>query len=132
MTATDWKALDDFAAGIDGNRLPTTDALAGTSFGVSERLRLDFLTEDKVSWSTPGGDSGTDWYEAVEVRPDVQYLTITDAANPLRAKVLMVHWGSGHTLTVESVIAEEPTPGRPRVDQTFTPGTIDGVEIVGD
>ncbi len=131
MTDPDWKALDDFAAGIDGNRLPTTDALAGTSFGVSEQLRLEFRTGDKVAWQTREGASGTDWYEAVQVRPDVYYLTITDAGNPLRAKVLIVHWGTGHTLTIESIIAGEPTPGRPRVDQTFTPGTVDGVEIIG-
>lgn len=131
MTDPDWKALDDFAAGIDGNRLPTTDALAGTSFGISEQLRLEFRTGDKVSWQTREGASGTDWYEAVQVRQDVYYLTITDAGNPLRAKVLIVHWGTGHTLTIESVIAGEPTPGRPRVDQTFAPGTVDGVEIIG-
>ena len=71
MTATDWKALDDFAAGIDGNRLPATDALAGTSFGVSEKLRLDFRTEDEVAWRAADGSGGTDWYEAVEVRPEV-------------------------------------------------------------
>jgi hypothetical protein len=93
MTDPDWKALDDFAAGIDGNRLPTTDALAGTSFGISEELRLEFLTADKVSWHTREGAGGTDWYEAVQVRPDVYYATITDAGNLLRAKVLIVHWG---------------------------------------
>jgi hypothetical protein len=130
MTDPDWKALDDFAAGIDGNRLPTTDALAGTSFGISG-TSMEFRTGDKIAWHTREGAGGTDWYEAVEVRPDVYYLTITDAGNLLRAKVLIVHWGTGHTLTVESVIAGEPTPGRPRVSQTFTPGTIDGVEIIG-
>ena len=131
MTAPDWKALDDFAAGIDGNRLPSTDALAGTSFGVSGQLRLDFRTADQVEWQCADGSRGTDWYEAVEVRPDVQYLTITDAAHPLRARVLIVHWGTGHTLTITSTIADEPTPGRPRVDQTFSTGTIYGIEVIG-
>lgn len=32
----EWKAMDDFAAGIDGNRLARTGALAGTSLTISE------------------------------------------------------------------------------------------------
>src|SRR5262245_50400560 len=123
MTDPDWKALDDFAAGIDGNRLPRTDSLAGTALEVSGQLRLEFQSADKVAWRTPNGDAGTDWYEAVEIRPDLHYLTVTDAAHPLRASVLIVHRGTGHTLTITSEIAAEPTPGKPRVSQTFIPGT---------
>ena len=132
MTDPDWKALDDFAAGIDGNRLPRTDSLAGTALEVAGQLYLEFQGADKVAWRTPDGSGGTDWYEAVEVRPDVYYLTITDAAHPLRASVVVVHRGTGHTLTITSEIAAEPTPGTPRVSQTFTPGTLTGAEPSGD
>jgi hypothetical protein len=139
MTATappDWKALDDFAAGIDGNRLPRSDVLAGTSLVVGEQgrspLHLEFRGTDEVSWRREDGSSGTDWYEVVEVRPDVHYLTITDSAAPLRATVLIVHRGTGRTLTITSTIAEEPTPGQPRVSQLFRPGVIEGEVFTGD
>lgn len=125
-----WKAMDDFAAGIDGNRLPRTAALAGTELTVAEDdaapLHLSFRDGETVSWRRDDGTAGTDWYEAVEVRPRVHYLTIGDAAHPRRAAVLVVNQATGRTLTVSSVIADEPTPGRPRVEQTFVPGTLAG------
>jgi hypothetical protein len=132
----DWKALDDFAAGIDGNRLPRTDALAGTSLVVIEQgrspLHLDFHTLDELSWQRQDGSSGTDWYEAVEVRPDLHYLTITDDARPLEARVLILNRATGRTLTVSSVIADEPAPGQPQVSQHFRHGVIEGAEVSSD
>ena len=131
----DWKAMDDFAAGIDGNRIPRTTGLAGTDLTIAEdgapALTLGFQDGETVAWRRADGSSGTDWYEAVEVRPDVHYLTVKDQANPLRAKVFVVNHGTGRTLTVTSEIAEEPTPGRPRVSQTFVPGVLTAVEPVG-
>jgi hypothetical protein len=124
--------MDDFAAGIDGNRLPRTEALAGTSLSIAQAdggaLHLDVRSGQELSWRDGDGDGrqGTDWYEAVEVRPGVHYLTVTDAASPLRAVVLVVNRNTGRTLTVESVIADAPTPGRPRVGQVFTPGVLVG------
>src|SRR6185295_5598633 len=89
-------------------------------------LRLSFEDGETVSWRRDDGTAGSDWYEAVEVRPEVYYLTIGDAARPMRAAVLVVNRATGRTLTISSVIADEPTPGRPRVDQTFVPGTLAG------
>ncbi|HST83400.1 MAG TPA: molybdenum cofactor biosynthesis F family protein [Kineosporiaceae bacterium] len=127
----DWKGMDDFARGIDGNRLPTTGALAGTALAVEmdgrPRLDLRFSSVDQVQW-TSDSDSGTDWYEAVEMRPGLLYLTFTYTADPLRAVVLVVNRNAGRTLLIESRIGPEPTPGRPRVDQTFVPGHL--VDVV--
>jgi hypothetical protein len=125
----DWKGMDDFARGIDGNRLPATGALAGTALAVEmagrPRLELRFTAADQVRW-TSGPDSGTDWYEAVEMRPGVLFLTLTYAAEPLRAVVLVVNRNTGPTLLIESRIAPEPTPGHPRVSQDFIPGRLVG------
>lgn len=131
MTApADWKAMDDFAAGIDGNRLPRTGVLAGTSMTVAEdgaaALHVSFHDGESLSWRRDDGTAGAEWYEAVQVRPEVFYLTIGDAAHPLRAAVLIVNRATGRTLTVSSIIADEPTPGRPRVEQTFVPGVLAG------
>lgn len=125
----DWKGMDDFARGIDGNRLPRTAGLAGTNLAVEAdgggRLDLTFVSPDRVRWT--GGDrSGDDWYEAVEVRPGVFFLTLTFTGEPRRASVLIVDLGRGRTLTIDSHIAAEPTPGRPRVSQTFLPGIVAG------
>src|SRR5690349_6115128 len=125
----DWKGMDDFARGIDGNRAPSTGALAGTTVGVEvaggDRLDLDFVTADRVRWTGAGG-SGDDWYEAVEVRPGVFFVTLTFGGEPLRASVLVLDLARGRSLTVESHIAAHPTPGRPRVSQIFCPGTVLG------
>lgn len=132
----EWKMLEEFSAGIDGNRLPRSDVLAGTSLVVVEQgrspLHLDFHTGDEMSWRRDDGATGTDWYEAVEVRPDVHYVCVTDAARPLQAAVLVVNRATGRTLTITSVIADEPTPGQPRVSQTFRPGIVDGAAVTGD
>ncbi|MGH8880890.1 MAG: MoaF N-terminal domain-containing protein, partial [Stackebrandtia sp.] len=48
MTDPDWKALDDFAAGIDGNRLPRTEKLAGCTLEIAGQLHLAFESADKV------------------------------------------------------------------------------------
>ncbi|MFI5894511.1 molybdenum cofactor biosynthesis F family protein [Actinoplanes sp. NPDC051513] len=129
-----WKGMDDFARGIDGNRIAGTAALTGSSLSVDlddgDRLDLGFVSADRVRWA--GGDrSGDDWYEAVEVRPGVFFVTLTFAGEPLRASVLVVDVNRGRSLAVESHIAGEPTPGRPRVSQTFRPGTVAGTPALG-
>ena len=130
----DWKGMDDFARGIDGNRLPRTASLAGTRHVIEVagggRLELDFAEADRVRWAEDGR-SGEDWYEEVEVRPGVFFVTRTFAAEPLRAAVLVIDTGRGRTLAIESHIAERPTPGRPRVGQTFRPGTLAGTTPAG-
>ncbi|MFJ4656995.1 molybdenum cofactor biosynthesis F family protein [Nocardia sp. NPDC088792] len=124
----EWKALDDFAAGIDTNRLPATDGLIGQrwllerSGGAPTDLR--FRTADRVDW-TSGSASGTDWYEAVEVADGVYFLARTFADRPRVSEVTAVHLPTARTITVVSTIAAEPTPGVPRVSQEFFPGTID-------
>ncbi|MDR3464319.1 MAG: MoaF N-terminal domain-containing protein [Xanthobacteraceae bacterium] len=58
----DWKNDEDFAAGIDTNRLPPSTALAGREFGGDfeggGRLGRRFAA-DRVAWMDQGG-SGTD------------------------------------------------------------------------
>jgi hypothetical protein len=132
----DWKEMDDFAAGIDGNRLPATDSLDGTTLVLTEQgrtpLTLRFAGADQVEWERGDGSSGTDWYEAVLARPDVVFLTLTDRSRPLCACVLVVNRRTGRTLTVSSRIAEEPIPGRPRVSQLFRPGLLEDMTITGE
>lgn len=128
-----WKAMDDFAAGIDTNRIPATDRLTGMRW----RLRhsdgtdtaLEFQSGSVVRWSRTGADgssrSGTDSYEAIEAADGVFYLDQTYAGDPYRSEVTIVSLTTRRTATVTSVIAEVAPEGRPRVSQEFLAGTAD-------
>ena len=123
----DWKAMDDFAAGIDTNRIPATDRLAGQAWTIRRAddvvTELRFESGDRVRWSRTGA-SGTDWYEAVEVSPDVFFLDQTYTDRPYASEVTAVHLPTGRTITIASVIADQAIEGKPRVLQEFIPGTI--------
>ncbi|GAA3129151.1 molybdenum cofactor biosynthesis F family protein [Streptosporangium carneum] len=127
-----WKNMDDFAAGIDTNRLPVTDVLAGTSLG----LTFDDGTTAALSFESAHGvsvDGGaSDWYEAIAVREDLFFVNQTHASRPRESTVTVLHTSTGRALRIVSTIAEERTPGEPQVSQTFTPGTIDGHEVKGE
>ncbi|CRK57833.1 MoaF protein precursor [Alloactinosynnema sp. L-07] len=120
---SEWKAVDDFAAGIDGNRLPSV-SLDGTVWSVDGRV-IEFGA------ATAAEDGVEDRYDAVEGAPGVYFVDRTFASTPHRAEVLVVDTTTGRTLTVVSTIADEDTPGTPRVAQTFQPGTLDGHEVIG-
>lgn len=134
----EWKAMNDFAAGIDANRLPATSALVGWAPVV--RLddgtvsRLDFLSGSQVAWSQESGDApaaGRDWYEAIEVRKGVYFIDQTFADTPNRSTVTVLNMATRRVLAITSVIGPA-TPGKPRVRQTFTPGVLDdGVAATG-
>ncbi|GII85809.1 hypothetical protein Ssi03_37990 [Sphaerisporangium siamense] len=125
---------DGVTGDLAGNRLPRTDRLAGRELRIAEEasddLVLRFRTGETVEWRR-GARSGEDWYEAVEVRLGVWFLTLRRGDEPRHADVLVVREDTGRTLRVASDVAPEPTPGEPRVGQTFTPGTLAGVEVSG-
>ncbi|MGW4848455.1 molybdenum cofactor biosynthesis F family protein [Nocardia brasiliensis] len=124
----EWKGMDDFAAGIDGNRIPPTDRLTGQSWSLRRsdevRAELRFRSADQVQW-TRGAESGTDWYQAIEVSPDVFFLDQTFADRPHVSEVTVVHLPTARTVTIESTIAERPAPGVPQVSQRFLAGVVD-------
>lgn len=128
-----WKNYDDFADGIATNRLPRSAALAGSTFSITladgSALDLGFRDGSTVDWSdTAGpraGDSGHDWYEAIEVTPDVVFLDLTFDDRPVEARTLIVNTATRRVLSVLSVIgAEGETPGEPRVKQEFLAGVL--------
>lgn len=126
----DWKTMTDFAAGIDTNRLPSTARLAGRNLTLrlddGTTMRLAFREDGQVTWGGPGPESGTDGYEAVEVRDGVYFLDQVFASDPRRSVTTMVNTGTGRALVVTSTIAPEPTPGVPQVSQRFQAGVVDG------
>lgn len=128
-----WKNYDDFSQGIDTNRLPRSEALTGSTLEITlddgSELELAFQDASTVSWSEAAGpragDSGSDWYEAVEVTPDVLFLDLTFAARPVEALTLIVNRSTRRVLSVLCfIVDEDAAPGEPRVQQRFRTGVL--------
>jgi MoaF C-terminal domain/MoaF N-terminal domain len=126
----DWKSMDDFAAGIDANRLPATDWLSGSTLTIRHsdgtESALEFVSASACRKRGGEGARTDAWYEAVQVRPSVFFVDQLFADDPLRSAVTVFNTTTRRALTVTSRIAAEPVPGAPRVSQTFVPGVLDG------
>lgn len=131
-----WKNFEDFAGGIDTYRLPQTDALAGTELSIAladgTGLELAFRGPASLDWRELGGDtpgSGEgDWYEAIELEDGVYFIDVTFASRPAEALTLIVSLPTRRALSIRSIVADQPTPGTPRVGQVFLAGTLAGDE----
>ncbi|GIQ76951.1 MoaF C-terminal domain-containing protein [Bradyrhizobium sp. RD5-C2] len=124
----DWKNFDDFAAGIATNRLPTTDALAGQSLKITLKdgraIALAFASADRLEWRE-GDATGADWYEAINVAPDVVFINVTFAARATEDEAFIVNTRTRRVLSVrERVRAAGEAPGEPRVAQIYTSGVV--------
>ncbi len=127
---SEWKTVDDFAKGIDGNRLPASSALAGRTWTVRHEdgleVVLTFTDESTVDFSKNNGEQATgDWYQAVEGAPGVFFVSMVFAGNPRETVVLIADVENHRALSVESTIAEEKVDGVPQVSQVFRPGVLD-------
>lgn len=125
----DWKNYEDFAAGIDTNRLPITDDLTGKKlaidFGAGKKLDLEFNTQDKVRWVDNDGQ-GEDWYEAIKINEDVYFLDRTFADRPRDAQTLIINGKTLRVLSILSHVRPEKVQGEPQVTQLFEPGVLAG------
>jgi hypothetical protein len=124
----DWKHFDDFAAGIATNRLPTTDALSGTTLSISLKngrtIELAFGSAASVTWRE-GSQSGVDWYEAINVAPDVFFINMTLAARPDEDETFVVNLTTRRVLSVrERVRSADEAAGVPRVAQDYVAGVL--------
>jgi len=126
-TPQDWKNYEDFAAGIDTNRLPCTEALAGKTFHVAwpeDTLSLEFGADHALTWySTDNPHS--DWYEAIEVAEHTYFIDITFQSKPQEALTLIVNTATRRVLGIRSrVRSQQEAGGEPRVAQDFLVGRI--------
>jgi len=133
-TPKDWKTYDEFAHGIDSNRLPPTDALAGKKFNIQfddgRNLELQ-LTGDEVQWRDNQGE-GRDRIEVIAVAEDTYFVDITFTSRPRETETLIVNIRSGRVLSIYSRVREKGEAiGEPQVAQTFRPGVLAGVDASG-
>lgn len=131
LDVPDWKSYEDFAAGIDTNRLPATDALSGTELVVSldggTRLSYRFDGASSLVWSLTGGDrpgSGSGWYEAIDVGDSTFFVDATFDERPREALTLIADTHTCAALAIACALDEEKQPWKPRVRQMFTPGVV--------
>lgn len=135
LRPADWKNYEDFAAGIDTNRLPQSDALVGQALAIAfsdgRALKLEFKSTNTVAWADDKG-SGIDWCEVIAVAPDTYFIDMTFASRPRDAETLIVNRHTRRALSVyASIRTPEEAKGDPQVAQTFRPGTLGGGAVSG-
>lgn len=128
----EWRNMEDFAEGIDTNRLPRTDALAGRSITIDldggGTLTLDFDLET-ADWTATGVDwagGGTDAYEAIEIGVGAFWVDLSLAERRVETLTLAISPPVGWALVVHSQIHGEDFTTETRVMQTFHPGRLAG------
>jgi molybdenum cofactor biosynthesis protein MoaF len=130
-----WKNYDDFAAGIDTNRLPQSTALVGRDLQISyddtRKLNLKFFS-DGVAWSDENG-SGADPCDVVEVAADTYFVDVVFSKRPREAETLILNLASRRVLSIRSIVLEAGArPGEPQVAQEFRAGLIESLARSSD
>ena len=123
----DWKNYEDFAAGIDHNRLPATDELVESKFDLrlesGASMSISFAGKHEAKWSD-GGDQQTDWIEAIKVAEDVFFIDMTFTSRPRDAQTYIVNTRTLRVLSILSHVREDKVEGEPLVTQKFDPGIL--------
>ena len=130
----DWKTYDEFAYGIGTNRLPATDALAGSTqkitFEDGRVLDLAF-SSGQAAWSD-GNGAGEDTAEVIEVAPDTYFIELIFASRPKEAETIVLNTATRRVLSIYSIVRDkDEAVGEPQVAQIFRPGVLDGDTVSG-
>lgn len=131
----EWLNYEDFAAGIDTNRLQRTDALVGQKLAITldngRRFTLGFEAGDAVA-VTENGASTHEWCEVVLTAPDTFFIDLTFASHPTEAETLILNTATRRVLSIRCRIrATGEAPGEPRVAQDWVAGRLEGGELSG-
>ena len=122
----DWKTYDQFAYGIDTNRLPPTEALSGTTHSIAfeDGRTLDLRLSSGLAEWADGAGGGTDRSEVIEVAPDTYFIEIVFASRPKESETLILNVRTGRSLSIYSIVRDkEQSVGEPQVAQVFRAGT---------
>jgi len=136
--SAEWLDMEDFAAGIDTNRIPSTQELAGRELDIAldggGSIHLDVTDGSRLRWRVEGVEwagEGDDEYDAVPVGDGAYWVDITFAERRVETLTLVFHPVTGWALGVHSTIMPEGTDYETRVMQTFHPGAVgDGSSTV--
>lgn len=122
---SDWKTYDQFAYGIDTNRLAPTDALSGSTHAITfedgRHLQLSF-SKGKVTWAD-GVTSADDSAEVIEVAENTFFIEIIFAGRPTEAETVILNTATGRALSIYSIVRDKAQSiGEPQVAQIFRSG----------
>lgn len=128
VDVTDWKTYEEFASGIDTNRLPATDSFVGRTLeatlvdGTPLGVELDAPSHATVH----GGEhaQGTGWCEVVDLGADTYFVDMWLDEQPRRSLTLIAGLSTRIALAIVSTIEDVKRPGVPRVRQEFLAGTV--------
>jgi hypothetical protein len=128
----EWLNMDDFAAGIDTNRVAPSADLAGRTIvidGADGSLTLAFGDRGVVDWTATGFEwagSGSDAYEEVPVGDGAYWVDFSLGERRVETITVALHPVKGWALIVHSRIHDEGADVETRVTQTFHGGTVQG------
>lgn len=125
--AEEWRTLDDFIGGMDANRRPSTDALAGTdvtvTFGDGSVVRQVFDDATTLRWIPENGSEVAERYDAVEVADGIYFVDFARRNRPHESVSQLLSPRTLRVLCVTCTIGD-PIPDTPQVGQEFSTGVI--------
>jgi len=130
----EWKTYDEFAYGINTNRLPLSDELAGQNFSIhfddGRTLELK-LSPGHAHWRDNTGE-GEDPIEVIAVAENTYFVDLTFSLRAKETETLIINTQSGRVLSIYSIVRDKQASiGEPQVAQIFRPGVLAGVEVSG-
>jgi hypothetical protein len=127
-----WKNFDLFVVDMNTYRLPPTNALASREFTFDfaaspMTLRFD---ETRVAW-TSGDRQGQDEYEAINVAPDVYFVSFQVSATNTECDAVIFNTETRRAVHVHNWIKADAKAGEPRIGQRFNGGVLAGGDPSG-
>ena len=131
----EWLNFEDFAAGIDTNRLPRSAALVGQTLDIAldngRAFKLTFTAADAATVQEAGQET-REWCEVVPTTADTWFVDLTFAAQPTVAETLMFNTATRRLLSIRARIRPvSEVQGEPRVAQDWVAGRLLGGELSG-
>ena len=129
--SAEWLNMEDFAAGIDANRIAPSRDLAERSIvirGADGALSLAFADDGTVTWSAEGfawAGSGVDAYEEVPVGDGAYWIDFSLGERRVETLTVALHPERGWALIVHSRIYDEGADVETRVMQSFHGGRVE-------
>lgn len=128
----EWKNYDDFARGIDTNRLPPTQDWRGKTlqmvFEHDEEMTLRFSADQQRLHWTWQREQGEDAYEEVRTSPSQYFFNIPLQIPGNECLTFVLNVDSGRVLMVRStLLPEQQVTNGSRLGQTFNVGQRVGI-----
>jgi len=135
----EWRTYDQFAAGIDTYRMPESD-MAGQRLTLTldgnAELTLEFVAAGRVNWRATGlldsVSTANDPYEAIAVRPDVNYVHMPLTSTSGQAITVIYSTRTHRAIVIHTYVRPIADDEQPQVGQSFFAAVTDGGTPTGE